>query len=123
MNAEVTFDKSHQLIRLRAEGALKGADAAKMSAAVTAAVKDLDDASRVRILVDGRQMGKIESDARRILMADFKRADLSRIAMCGVPIYIRLFLNAWYRAFSTDKVRFFDTEAAALEWLEERYEN
>jgi hypothetical protein len=117
MSFDVTFDKSRQIIRCRGEGILTGMEAEKVSTAVTAVVKDLDDPSRVRILVDGRSFDKMDADARRVIMADYKRDDLYRMAIWGVPGYIRLFLNAWYRAFGTDKVHFFDTEAAALNWL------
>jgi hypothetical protein len=118
MAFEVSIDKHRQIICCRGAGTLTGADAEKISAATSAAVRKLDDPARVRVLVDGRQVGKIDADARRIMTADFKRDDLYRMATWGVPGHMRVFLNIWYRAVGIQKGRFFDTEAAALEWLE-----
>jgi hypothetical protein len=118
MEADIKLDARRQIVRCSFVGDLYAAEARQRSVAIEAAVQGMQNPARVRILIDGRQIGKMDAAARQIVMHDMQRDALYRQAIWSVPLYKRLFLNMLFRAFSTDKIRFFETEAAALEWLE-----
>jgi len=114
---EVSLDQDRRIVRQRIDGDLLGDDFLRLESETARLVQDLIDPKDVRILVDSRLMGKTDSRARREMLRAVGRPNLQRIAGVGSRPISRVLTRFLIAVTGTNKVRLFDDEKQAIEWL------
>ncbi len=71
----------------------------------------------VRILIDVRDMGEQTADSRSEVVNLFKTLDFDKTAAFGANIYIKYVINFILYVLNRSKIKYFETENEAKEWL------
>lgn len=115
----VSLDEDLQIIRQKIIGGIDEEDSRAISNLTAAEATRLADPSRVRICLDGREIGPMKSRARKILMGNLKRDDIVGLAVWGANAYSRAVINFVHFLEGGRKIRAFGSEDEAVRWLKE----
>ncbi len=74
---------------------------------------------QINVLVDGRELGKISSRARRILASLADHRSAGRVAVLGVSPYIAALITFINKLTGKTNTRFFRNEEEALAYVRE----
>jgi len=69
------------------------------------------------VLVDTRQSGKVNSQARKTMIELIRENREGKVAVLGLSRYVRVSVGFVNRATGRDNVRLFGSEEEALAWL------
>ncbi|MBN1873479.1 MAG: STAS/SEC14 domain-containing protein [Anaerolineae bacterium] len=74
----------------------------------------------LRMLVDAREVEKVDAAARRTMMEFLQSSHFVRVAVLGKSRYVRVLVKLVNKVIGQENVRFCSSEAEALAWLEEK---
>jgi hypothetical protein len=115
--AEIWLDPERRFIRQRVVGDINLADFKRIEDETRRLAKELRDPDRVGVLFDGRNAQKPSFPARRAMLQLLRDPTLPRIAFCGATPVGRLLVRFMALAVGVKKVRVFEREEEAIEWL------
>lgn len=78
------------------------------------------DTNKLRIILFAGDEGKYSSDARRRFTELNQDSRMGRIAMVGANRFNRVIATIILKATGKENIRFFDTEAEGIAWLNEK---
>jgi hypothetical protein len=111
------LDEQSQVIRQRVECVLDDEVSRRLFNKTAELAAKLKDPRKIRILAVSDTFGKPTPAARRSLMNNVKRSELYKLAMVGNNPFMRAVISFFLSVGSTGKVRLFENEDDALEWL------
>lgn len=114
---EAWLDDDRRFIRQRVRGDMGAADFDRLDGETVKLAEKLRDPERVMILFDARESGKASYQARRAMVQTLRRPPLHRLAVFGAGPVGRLMMKFILRVSGVQKIRFFDDERQAVEWL------
>jgi len=119
MSAEITvsLDRATGIVEQRVDGPIEMDDYRRLLSMTEACVAQLPEGSMVRILADGRTMGRPTSDVRRMCLAQFRRPEFHRMAIWGAPPVARFLARFISISVGRDLVRAFGSRNEAQRWL------
>ena len=116
-SVRIWLDEERQLVCQRIEGALDVDAFALLLKETSRAASRLRDRRNVRVLVDGRTMGRPAPEVRRLALGTFDIPELSKFAVWGAGPTARAIFRFMNLLSTQNKLRLFATEREALEWL------
>jgi hypothetical protein len=119
MNAHVEawLDDELRFIRQRVVGDMDADSFKRLDDQTVKLAERLRDPERVMVLFDGREAGRASFQARRAMVQTLQRPALERLAVYGATPVGRMMVRFILRVSGVKKIRFFDRETEALEWL------
>jgi hypothetical protein len=115
---ETQLDEEHQIIRQRVDGDVDASEFAELEGQVEACVRRLRDPEDVRLLVDGRTLGRPSLRVRREIMRTFTRPNLTAMAIWTPDRAAHVVLRMVALLLGKKSLRGFGTEEEALRWLQ-----
>lgn len=113
----IVLDEELQIIRQKLSGPTNEEMASLIIDQTTQCASRLKDPGNVRILLDGRAMGKISSKARQKLTQMQNKLDLTKLASWGMSLMDRTVVRFINRVTGMNKLKVFKDEKTAIEWL------
>jgi hypothetical protein len=119
MTAKVNawLDDDRRFVRQRVEGDMDAEGFNRLDDETVKLAAQLRDPKCVMILFDAREAGRASFQARRAMVQTLQRPLLSRLAVFGAKPVGRLMMRFILRVSGQKKIRFFDEEKEAVEWL------
>ena len=114
---EVWLDEERQIIRQRMHGEPDLEQFQAFEAATAACVRRLRCPTDVRILADGKMLGRMRKSVRALAVESLRRPDLKRVAVVTKSLVVRVLIRFLCVVTGLEKIRVFPDEAAALDWL------
>jgi hypothetical protein len=114
---EAWLDDDRRFIRQRVEGDMDDESFRRLDDETVKLAEQLRDPSRVMILLDAREAGKASFQARRAMIQTLRRPLLQRIAAFGSKPVGRLMMRFILMVSGVKKIRLFDGEKEAVDWL------
>lgn len=71
----------------------------------------------LHILVDARQVGRVDPKARKTIVDLDRQNPDGKVAILGFARYLKVFVMLMTKATGRDNIRFFDSEDEAMTWL------
>jgi hypothetical protein len=114
---ETWIDDDRRFIRQRVVGDMDAEGFKRLDDQTVKLAEQLRDPQRVMILFDASEAGRASFQARRSMIQTLQRPLLGRIAVFGAKPVGRLMIRFILRVSGVKKIRFFDDERQAIEWL------
>jgi hypothetical protein len=114
---EAWLDDDRRFIRQRVVGDMDAEGFNRLDDETVKFAQQLRDPKCVKILFDAREAGRASFQARRAMVRTLQRPLLSRLAVFGAQPVGRLMIRFILRVSGETKIRFFDEEKEAIEWL------
>jgi hypothetical protein len=114
---EIWLDDERRFIRQRIEGDVDAVEFKRVEDETQALVSQLRDPENVLILVDASKAGKGTSQARRSMVRSLGRTNLCRMAVFNPRPIGRIMVRFMLTVSGVKKMRVFEGEQAAIEWL------
>jgi hypothetical protein len=114
---ETWLDDDRRFIRQRVVGDMDGDGFRRLDDETVKLADKLRDPKHVKILFDASESGKASFQARRAMVQTLKRPLLDRLAVFGANPVGRLMMRFILMVSGEKKIRFFDDERQAIEWL------
>jgi hypothetical protein len=114
---ETQLDEEQQIIRQRVDGDVDASEFAELEGQVEACVQRLRDPGDVRLLVDGRTLGRPSLRVRREIMRTFTRPNLTAMAIWTPDRAAHVILRMVALLIGKKTLRGFATEEEAVRWL------
>jgi hypothetical protein len=114
---DVWLDEERQIVRQVVVGDMDADDFMRLDAETTRVVHHLRDPGCVKILFDSRQSEKASQKARRLAMETLRRPALYRLSVFGASRVARMMMRFIVLVSGEKKIRAFDREKEALDWL------
>jgi len=115
---EVWLDEERQIVRQRLHGQPDLTQFLQISAETGQYASQLRCPAEVRILVEGKGIGRLSKPTRSAAMEALKRPDLKKVAVVTSNRFGRIMLRFIVVATGIDKVRAFPDKVEALKWLQ-----
>jgi hypothetical protein len=113
------LDEEFQIIRNQIFCGLDEDLARQLTNSVAAVLPRLKDPNKVRFLVFINLANKGTTKGRKILMENFKRPELYKMAVLGNNPYMAALAAFFFVASGVNKVKLFSNERDAILWLNE----
>ena len=113
----VWLDEELQLVRQRVEGDMDGEDFSELMRRTDESAKRLRDPGFIRILVDGRRLGKPSPEVRRLALCTMDLPTLGKMAVWGTNAFARTMFAFLTLVTRRTNVKTFRTEREARSWL------
>jgi hypothetical protein len=114
---EVWLDEGRRFIRQRIEGDVDAEDFQRLEDETAKLVPQVKDPENVLILFDASKAAKGTFQARRAMIRSLGRTALRRMAVVAPSAIGRVMVRFILTVSGVNKMRVFDEERAAIEWL------
>lgn len=111
------LDEDRQIITQWLDGAVSPGDFEELIRMTAECVGRLRNPEDVRILVDGRRMGKSDPKVRKMGMRVFTDKGINKLAVWGAGALVRTTFRFVTIPLGRRNIRIFRTESEAVEWL------
>jgi hypothetical protein len=114
---EVWLDDDRRFVRQRIDGDMTAEDFQHLEDEMQRLVPQVLDPENVMILFDATRAAKGTSQARRAMVRSLGRTALRRLAVVNPSAIGRVMVRFMLTVSGVKKVRIFDDEKAAIDWL------
>jgi hypothetical protein len=114
---EVWLDEDRRFVRQRIEGDMSTEDFQRVEHEMDKLVPQVQDPQNVLVLFDASKAAKGTSQARRAMVRLLGHAALRRLAVVNPSAIGRVMVRFMLMVSGVNKIRIFDGERAAIEWL------
>jgi hypothetical protein len=114
---ELRLDEERRFIRQRIAGDLDAADFKRLEDETGRLAQQVRDPDKVLILFDASEAGKGNMQARRAMVRELRRPTLRRMAVVKPTAIGRVMIRFILTVSGLDKIRVFEDEKQAIEWL------
>jgi hypothetical protein len=111
------LDEDRQIIIQWLDGAVTPEEFEELTRMTAECVARLRNPEDVRILIDGRQMGKSDPKVRKMGMRVFRDKGIKKLAVWGAGALVRTTFRFVTIPLGRRNIRMFRTEDEAVEWL------
>jgi hypothetical protein len=115
--SQIRLDEELQIIRQQIIGQTDEELASWIIEQTTKCASQLKDPAHVRILLDGRKLGRMSAKGRGMLALMQKKPELTKLASWGMGLVDRTLIRFINRAIGMNKMMAFKDEKTAIEWL------
>jgi hypothetical protein len=114
---EVWLDEERRFIRQRIDGYVDAEDFKRLEAEMQRLGPEVRDPQNVLILFDATKAAKATFQARRAMVRALGRPTLKRMAIVNATLVGRMMSRFINVVSGLNKIRMFDDEREAIEWL------
>jgi hypothetical protein len=114
---QIELDEKLQIIRQHLAGDLDDTDNARLVAETQACVDRMKNPNDVRVLFNAQGLRRANGRLRKAFIHEQKRANLTKLAVWNASIMMRTALKFLTIVDPSSKMRHFNSEQEALDWL------